>query len=270
VAPLLEHPAVGATAPCTNYAKGGQEVDIGALPSEETMHARARAWCARFEEPLEDVPFATGMCLVMRRDALDRAGVFDERFEIGNFEDNDLCLRLKNLGLRIVLVRNSFVYHLGNRTFQALGVDYEARMRENRRRFQEKWRNDPYARGLLLEEEGDLAGALKSYLAAVKEGSMNPEPLFQVGVILLHLGRNGAAERTFRQYLEACPQSTRARIGLGTSLCLKGETGEGTRRLREILHRRYVPDQDRERLENWIHTFSSSPERHPVVPGREG
>ena len=46
------------------------------------------------------VPRVVGFCLLARRDALDRVGGLEERFGPGNFEDDDLCLRIQASGLR--------------------------------------------------------------------------------------------------------------------------------------------------------------------------
>src|SRR5262249_9141858 len=63
----------------------------------------------------------------------------DEQFGIGCFEDDDYCLRAIAAGYRAVIAADAFVHHYGSRTFLGSGVDAGALMRENSRRFQEKW-----------------------------------------------------------------------------------------------------------------------------------
>lgn len=61
---------------------------------------------------LLDVPGVTGACMVMHRDlALDLGG-FDPDYVIGDFEDADLCNRLKARGLRCVVDQEVVLYHL--------------------------------------------------------------------------------------------------------------------------------------------------------------
>lgn len=55
------------------------------------------------EGPSWDVDFAIGACQVVRRDAFERAGGFDESYFYGP-EDVDLCLRLREAGSRVVQV----------------------------------------------------------------------------------------------------------------------------------------------------------------------
>jgi GT2 family glycosyltransferase len=54
----------------------------------------------------------TGACMVMRRSlALDLGG-FDESFIIGDFEDADLCLKVRARGLSCAIASDVQLYHL--------------------------------------------------------------------------------------------------------------------------------------------------------------
>jgi GT2 family glycosyltransferase len=54
----------------------------------------------------------TGACLVMQRSLANELGGFDESFIIGDFEDSDLCLRLKTRGLTCAVEQDVHLYHL--------------------------------------------------------------------------------------------------------------------------------------------------------------
>lgn len=259
VGALQRDPSIAAAAACSNYAIEDQEVEIGLFMNEEGMHAKAKAFTRRYAGIVEDVPFATGMCLVIKRNVLEQVGAFDTRFGLGNYEDNDLCLRIKNQGLRVVVARDVYVYHHGNRTFHDLNVDYHALMEKNRTRFREKWRHDRYLAGLEQEKEGDIKGALAGYLEALRGGTENPEPLLRTGFILLDLERFDSAARSFRQYIERCPDSTRARLGLGCALTLSGETQMGTALVDAVLKRRYVKEKTRKEIQRLVNRFSPVP-----------
>ena len=71
---------------------------------------------------LQDVESLAGLCLMFDRTTLEALGGFDEVFGLGNFEDDDLSLRARLRGGRLVVVRSAFVHHRGSRTFKALGV----------------------------------------------------------------------------------------------------------------------------------------------------
>jgi GT2 family glycosyltransferase len=52
----------------------------------------------------------TAACLLVRRDAFDQADGFDELLKVG-FGDVDLCLRIKNLGYRVVFCPHAELIH---------------------------------------------------------------------------------------------------------------------------------------------------------------
>jgi GT2 family glycosyltransferase len=54
----------------------------------------------------------TGACMLMRRALALELGGFDEDYIIGDFEDSDLCLRLRQRGLTCVVAGDCQLYHL--------------------------------------------------------------------------------------------------------------------------------------------------------------
>ena len=54
----------------------------------------------------------TGACMVLRRDVANRMGGFDEGFIIGDFEDADLCSRVRAEGLSVAVDHTVRLYHL--------------------------------------------------------------------------------------------------------------------------------------------------------------
>ena len=67
-----------------------------------------------------DIPVGVGFCLYLRRDCLDAAGVLrEDLFAQGYGEENDLCLRARHAGFRIVAATGVFVAHVGGTSFGA-------------------------------------------------------------------------------------------------------------------------------------------------------
>ncbi|CAO3433721.1 glycosyltransferase [Azospirillum doebereinerae] len=62
------------------------------------------------------VPGVTGACLLTTRAAYETAGGFCEDYVIGDFEDSDLCLRIRDAGLDIRYVPSVELYHLERRS----------------------------------------------------------------------------------------------------------------------------------------------------------
>jgi GT2 family glycosyltransferase len=63
-------------------------------------------------QPLQEVEAVTGACMVLRTAIAQDLGGFDEGFAIGDFEDSDLCLRIRAMGLRLVVDHRARLFHL--------------------------------------------------------------------------------------------------------------------------------------------------------------
>jgi GT2 family glycosyltransferase/glycosyltransferase involved in cell wall biosynthesis len=77
------------------------------------------------------LPTGVGMCLYIKREALRRVGLFDERrFRFGYGEDSDFCMRAREAGYAHVLDDATFIFHAGQRSF---GTSRNARVRRAER-----------------------------------------------------------------------------------------------------------------------------------------
>jgi GT2 family glycosyltransferase len=99
----------------------------------------ARRWGEANDGRIVEVPRLVGFCLLIRREVIDRIGLLDERFGIGNFEDDDYCRRARDAGFKLAIAADAFVHHFGGRTFIGSGVNHGELMRRNERLYREKW-----------------------------------------------------------------------------------------------------------------------------------
>jgi GT2 family glycosyltransferase/predicted Zn-dependent protease len=180
-------PKVGLVGPVSNYAPAPQLVqpgyrDLAGL--DEFARQRAREFAGQGLETWR----LTGFCLLATRAALDAAGTLDERFGLGFFEDDDLCLRVRQKGYRLLVAQDTYIHHHGSRTFQALGIDTGRQLEANLKEFEAKWGAEhaaPYRRAMLpaagwggrrvsllviaRNEEHNLADCLRPVLDLVHE-----------------------------------------------------------------------------------------------------
>lgn len=85
------------------------DVDIAA------MGALAAAASTGESIPL---PFLNGFCLMLRADMLAEVGLFDEEtFGAGYGEENDLCIRARNAGWKLVCAPDAYVFHAQSRSY---------------------------------------------------------------------------------------------------------------------------------------------------------
>ncbi|MFZ0384597.1 MAG: glycosyltransferase [Solirubrobacteraceae bacterium] len=78
---------------------------------------------------------ATGACMYLRRDALERIGLFDERYPMG-YEDVDYGLRAWEAGLEVAYVPAACLHHLESAT---RGTVQGERELESQRVFWQRW-----------------------------------------------------------------------------------------------------------------------------------
>ena len=126
---------LGVVSPVTNYVGEGDQIDDGARAlTTNDIAAYARSISGRTDviRVPERIAF---FCACTRRELFDRLNGLDEGFGLGNFEDEDFCLRTQMLGHRIGVVRNSFVFHHGSRTFEENRVDHSEWMVRNLDRY---------------------------------------------------------------------------------------------------------------------------------------
>jgi GT2 family glycosyltransferase len=88
-----------------------------------------------------EVDSAIGACLMVRREAMDAVGLFDEHYHFF-FEETDWAYRMQRAGWKILYVPTAFIYHLQG---QSIGRNFQSRIAFYRSRYQffRKWRNRP-------------------------------------------------------------------------------------------------------------------------------
>jgi glycosyltransferase involved in cell wall biosynthesis/predicted Zn-dependent protease len=147
---LQDWPKNGMVGPVTNGAPDVQAVrpgyqDLGELDAFAETRRREFAGRVLANSRL------TSFCLLVRRDVLDRIGCYwDERFHPGFFVDDDLSVRAREAGFRLVIALDVYVHHFGHRTFHSLGNDSRRQLLENFERFKAKW-GEEYGVGYHLE-----------------------------------------------------------------------------------------------------------------------
>ncbi|GEM_PF-3406857 len=133
-------PRVGIVGPCSNYVAGLQIVpQVPYGEDMDKMQEFARAWSLERAGKWENVGRVIGFCMLVKREVIEAIGGFDLYFGLGNFEDDDFCIRAQLAGFRIKVAHDVFIHHFGSKTFQREKIDYRALMLENWEKFKKKW-----------------------------------------------------------------------------------------------------------------------------------
>lgn len=123
------HPDVGACQPKLLSYKNPQYFEYagacgGYLDRDGYPYCRGRIFSScekdtgQYDEPLDDLMWASGAALMVRREIYLACGGLDARF-FAHMEEIDLCWRIKLAGFGIAAVPQAKVYHLGGGSLPA-------------------------------------------------------------------------------------------------------------------------------------------------------
>lgn len=138
---LLTQPRIGAVGPLSNRVSGIQQLQ----PVE--YDEKTLAGLIRFSHRVAQlnpgqasgVVRLTGLAVAFHRTALRRVGGFDPRFFPGNFEDDDMSLRLLAAGMVPYVAHDTFIHHEGQKSFALEADAYRKILEDNWNRFKAKW-----------------------------------------------------------------------------------------------------------------------------------
>jgi len=141
---LLSGDDVGAVGPVTNAASYLTSIPVP-YKSMDGMEPFAadynRSDPSKWEERLKLI----GFCLLIKREAYEKVGPLEERFGIGNYEDDDWSLRLLLAGYKLLLCRDTFIHHYGSASFGEDHGKFRQLLVENTEIFNNKWNIHPIA-----------------------------------------------------------------------------------------------------------------------------
>lgn len=233
---MADYGRVGLVGPASNCAAGIQQIDgtkedLDALGWDGfAAHWRAKAACT-----VLTATFLSGFCLGITDECLEAlaaytvegtaaeirfrhtgevevdvqpgsvgqprfAWLFDERYVVAGYEDNDLAMRADVAGFRAIVAGDTFMGHLGHQSFDSAFPDWQRGMR-NRLVHYDKWRPHVQAAGRKLvaafRVRFDVPHDLGLFRLAVRRIAALAD-----GVVVL-LTRNPAAMMDSGEYAQA-------------------------------------------------------------------
>jgi len=137
---LLNEKDLVAVGPVSNYVSGPQKIEGSKYADDEGLENFAKERRKFIVEPITYFQRLVFFCTMFRSEVLAKVGFFDERFEMGNFEDDDYCVRIAEAKLKTAIINTVFVHHYGSKTFTSNAIDYRKCMEDNQKKFVEKWK----------------------------------------------------------------------------------------------------------------------------------
>ncbi|MFC4182448.1 glycosyltransferase [Saccharococcus thermophilus] len=132
---------IGAVGPVTNSAAYYSTIPVNYTSIDE-MHQFAANYNVSNPDKWEERLKLIGFCMLIKREAVDKVGLLDERFTPGNFEDDDYSVRLRKAGYRLMLCKDTFIHHYGSVSWKKDVNAYSKVLTENEKKFKKKWGTD--------------------------------------------------------------------------------------------------------------------------------
>jgi len=133
---------IGAVVPYLSSASGAQNARVN-LNSISEIYNFAQNFMAKNNQKIIYSQRIIGACLVLKKEVIDQIGGNDFWFGIGNYDDDDLSIRIALAGYKLAIVGNSFVYHIGTATFKRKIHQLNCALGANHSKFSLKWNLAP-------------------------------------------------------------------------------------------------------------------------------
>ena len=130
---------IGATASVTNNCSNYQSINVPYIEVKDMIpfaHDNNVTNPDKWEQKVRLVAF----CMIIKREVLNKIGGMDERFTPGNYEDDDICMRITQVGYKMMLCNDSFIHHFGSSSFNKDYSKFNNILKTNRKKFEDKWR----------------------------------------------------------------------------------------------------------------------------------
>lgn len=127
-----------AVGPVTNQASYYSSIPVSYQTLSE-MQQFASAYNQLNQTQWEQRLKLIGFCMVMKKEVLQQVGLLDERFSPGNYEDDDLSLRMRQHGYHLYLCRDTFVHHFGSQSWKEDIPRFQRILEKNESVFYQKW-----------------------------------------------------------------------------------------------------------------------------------
>ena len=141
---LYSNHLIGAVGSVCNQHENRQGVSF-TYEDFDTMQILAKENNVSDATKWEEKVFLIGFCVLIKREVINQLHFLDEFYTPGYIEDNDLSLRIIQLGYKLMLCHDSFIHHyLGVGFRQDLDAFYKI-LDKNRKYFYSKWHFTSFA-----------------------------------------------------------------------------------------------------------------------------
>ncbi len=133
---LYSSESVGAIGGVTNEYINHQKMKIEAGNLEDAIKEATTVNCP-MQDALEKMLYVSDHAILISRSAIDKVGIFDDRFSPNQYEDKDFCVRVNMAGMSVLLCMNSYIFKFMDRGL--IYGDKKEVTDKNKEVFRSKW-----------------------------------------------------------------------------------------------------------------------------------
>ncbi|WP_271810133.1 glycosyltransferase [Clostridium beijerinckii] len=135
---LYSDESIGAVGPITNNCSNYQGINVPYITIDNMIEFASNNNVST-PKRWEQKPRLIAFCMLIKRTVIDNIGNLDERFTPGNFEDDDLCMRIIDAGYKLMVCNDSFIHHFGSTSFKKDFTSFNNALIINAQKFEAKW-----------------------------------------------------------------------------------------------------------------------------------
>lgn len=129
---------IGAVGAISNSCSNGQQIPVRYENMEHMINLANEIYNNNKGE-YSYITRLVGFCYLIKKEVLNKTGLLDERFTPGNYEDDDISLRIRQAGYDLLLCKDTFIHHYGSVSFNKDVDIFQDVLNINKEKLTSKW-----------------------------------------------------------------------------------------------------------------------------------
>lgn len=211
---------IGMVGPITNSISGRQMINSIPYTDDAGFHEFSRKIRKAYYGRLTPRYRIAGFATLMKKSLYEEVSGLDESFGTGNYEDDDLCLKIRDKGYAVMVDESVFIHHYRSQTFIENKIDYRSSLSVNESKFVKKWPDVDYKSLLELDKSlvdinadlisqgqkaiasEDADEAIKVYLKALSTNPIDEAVLCGIGMVYQMVGKTDCAIDAYKKVIK--------------------------------------------------------------------
>jgi GT2 family glycosyltransferase len=140
----------------TNIISGKQVLPTRTYRDIEEFEVVAKEVAEKYKGRSKIYHRIVAFCMVIRKEVIHDIGLFSVDYGLGNFEDDDFCMRAIEADKKLVIAEDVFIHHFCSKTHEILNINPKQLFSKNEKLFYSKWSPEQYNQ--IIKEYYDFQG----------------------------------------------------------------------------------------------------------------